>query len=413
MIMMADARWPAALGLAAVLAAAGCAVITPTGGSGSGNARNDLGISEYYLPGPYTGPLQQGRAYQTIEQITFTQQGGDFDPAVSPDGKWLIFASTRHSPIPDIYMKSMSGTAVTRLTNTPAAEIQPCFNPDGRLFAYASNARGNWDIYIEPVEGSKGPTCLTRAMGTDEISPNWHPGGDWIAFSSFSLRTWQWEIVVRNIRTGQVRYLGEGLYPKFSPDGRRIAFQRARDREPRWFSIWVIEIDEEFNVGAPTEIVESAKWAAINPAWSPDGKYLAFATVHESPLAQSTRRILMGDDICVVNRNGQAFTNLTSSPEPDSHPFWARAKDGRNGRICFVSMRAGPKNVWALNPTLPEPYGSVSGPLPGPAPENPPPAAPARKPEPPESAPEKPPAAPKAEAPKAPELPPPATAKPE
>ncbi|HOX06116.1 MAG TPA: hypothetical protein PK280_06920 [Planctomycetota bacterium] len=332
----------------------------------------DDGIGPYYSR--YTGPVRTGKSYQTVEQITFTEQGGDYDPVVSADGTLLIYSSTAQSVVPDIFLvhigagKSMSTR--TQLTNTPWAEIQPCFSRDGKSFAYASARRGCWDICIESVANPGHPRCITEGMKSDQISPSWHPDGEWIAFSTFNQRSMRWELAMKNHRTGQLRLLGEGLFPKFSPDGRHIAFQRARDRAPRWFSIFILDLDEDLNsIGSPVEVVFSDKWAAINPAWSPDGKYLTFATVHESPEAQSTRRVLMGDDIWAVNVNGQDLTQLTTSPEPESHPFWANAPDGRNGRIFFCSRQNGPKNIWKLTPQLPEVYGSVHGTMPGPAPE--------------------------------------------
>ncbi len=365
-----------------VLMAAGC---TPPGDGANKTNRLDRG-DDYY-----TGPLRVGRPYQTLEQNTFTRVGGDYDPAVSPDGTKLIFSSTYHSRVPEIYMKSVNGATVTRLTSTPDAEIQPCFSPDGKRFAYATNRRGNWDICIEPVAGSRGDqrqqadrdrlrgiTWVTHSMGTDEISPSFHPSKDWIAFSSYNLRAGRWEIVVKNYKNGRTRYLGEGLFPKFSPDGKKIAFQRARSREPRWYSVWTVEVDEEFNATKPTEVVSNASWAAINPSWSPKGDYLVFATVHESPIAQDGKRILMGDDIWIVNLQGQDLVKLTTSREPESHPVWTRDKKGRD-RIYFCSMVKGPKNIWSLNPLLPWPRGSVKGPLPGPREKNPPPPAPGEK----------------------------------
>jgi Tol biopolymer transport system component len=335
--------------------------------------RDANGIDAYY---DIRYPLRAGRPYEykTYEQHTFTEIGGDYDPAVSPDGSTLIFASTYHSKVPEIYMKTMHGATITRLTNSQEAEIQPCFNHNGTKFAYATNRRGSWDICYKSVNG-KNVTPVTRGM-TDDISPCWHPGGAWIAFSSYSPRNGQWQIAVKNVDTGQLKYLGEGLYPKFSPDGSKIAFQRARQREPRWYSIWVADLDGDFNIKTVTEVVSSPKWAAINPNWSPDGNYLVFATVHESPLAQGSKRILMGDDIWIVNRHGQDLIKLTDTPAPESHPVWARdAKDKNKERIYFLSMKKGPKNVWSVVPRLPELYGEIRGRVPGPPAERTPPPA--------------------------------------
>lgn len=374
-------RGSLAIALAAGFAAFSGCILEGTGRSDA--MQGDSGVAPYYTR--YFGPARAiSGDYRSYERITFTEQGGDYDPAISRDGTRMIYASTVQSVEPHIFMKTVAGpkaniTTRTQLTGGAYAEIQPCFSPDGKSIAYASNRRGNWDILLQAVDGSGRPLQLT-SEATDEIAPDWHPSGQWIAFSKFNPRTLQWMIAVRNISTHQLKELGEGLFPKFSPDGKRIAFQRPRERAPRWYSVWVIDVDEDFNCSLPTEVVSSAKWAAINPAWSPDGRYLTFATVNESPEAQSCRRILMGDDIWMVNINGQDLIKLTDSVEPESHPFWSPA-GGKNGRIFFCSMQAGPKNIWALSPRVPEPYGSYPGPLPGPAAEHPVAVIPEKAPE--------------------------------
>ncbi len=355
---------PAVVGFA--LLAVGCNLSLFGKNEGGKVARSRGSLDPYY--DVYRGPLQVGRAYRTIRQNTFVKVGGDYDPAVSPDGKWLLYASTYHSPVPDIYLKTVDGATIRQLTTTPEAEIQPCFSPDGKKFAYASNRGGNWDIWVKDIKGGDAQP-ITRSANTDDISPSFHPTKPLIAFSTYSDRNGRWEIGIRSSSgAGQTMRLGEGIYPRFSPDGRKLAFQRARTRSPRWYSIWTVDIDEDMNVSHPTEVVSSAKWAAINPSWSPNSQYIAFATVHESPIAQHTRRILNGDDIWVVNVKGQDLIKLTENQAPDSHPCWARDAAGKD-RIYFCSMRKGPKNIWSLTPKLPG-WSTVSGPLPGPEPKN-------------------------------------------
>ena len=66
--------------------------------------------------------------------------------------------------------------------------------------------------------------------------------------------------------------IGYGLFPSWSPDKGvdRIAFQRARQRGSRWFSLWTLDlIDGEAR--RMTEVAVSSNAAIVSPCWSPDG----------------------------------------------------------------------------------------------------------------------------------------------
>ena len=74
------------------------------------------------------------RAASPMKQHTFETEGADFDVDISPDGKYLVFASTRHSAQPDLYLKTVDGRAVTRacwsyertLTCAAGAPVDEC-----------------------------------------------------------------------------------------------------------------------------------------------------------------------------------------------------------------------------------------------------------------------------------------------
>ncbi len=283
------------------------------------------------------------RTVGELTQVTFTNVGGDNSVDASPVEDLLVFSSDRHGEDHNIYVKSPSGKTITQKTFEPFDEIQPAFSPDGSRIAYASNKNGNFDIWVVDAH-TNGAAVQVTFGGEDELHPSWTPDGKWLVYSAYSSRSGEWDIMMTDTTSGEVRELGRGKFPRVSPDGSSILFQRSRRRDGYWYSIWTMNIDGT----SQTEVVSSADWGAINPAWSPDGQYIAFATVYKSPEAKFEERIWRGDDIYVVRNNGRGLIQVTDDTEPAWEPCWS----ARDGRIYFVSERNGFRNIWSIKPPV-------------------------------------------------------------
>jgi TolB protein len=289
------------------------------------------------------GPVFKTRTIGEMTQITFTRVGGDTDVDVSAKEDLVAFSSDRHSQDHNIYTKSVAGTTVTQKTFTPFDEIQPKLSPDGQKIAFASNKNGSYDIWLMDAHANGTATQVTFGE-EDDLHPSWTPDGGTIIYCSYSSRTGDWSIMATSLGTGEVRDLGPGKFPDVSPDGNKILFQRARQRDGYWYSIWTMNLDGTDQ----TEIIASADWAAINPCWSPDGKYIAFATVNKSPQAKLEDRIWQGDNIYIVGVDGRGLLQLTDDNKPDWAPCWSQ----RDGRVYFVSERNGFRNIWSVKPPI-------------------------------------------------------------
>jgi len=299
-----------------------------------------------------------------LQQHSFAELGRDFDPDVDPTGKFIVFASTRHSCKPNLYMKSISGRAVTQLTDDPASEIQPRFSPDGRRIAFASDRAGQWDIYILDL-GRRTVTQVTSDEA-NELAPVWSPDGKCLAYSRLSPTANRWELWIVNLSDGSKRFIGEGLMPRWSPDGSRLAFQRPRRRDGMLFSIWVVSLNSG-EPGWPTEIAAEPDAALVCPCWSPDGKMLAYCRV---PVKQVAGVLPTGStrpqraDIWIVSADGSGPVPLTDGGANFS-PCWSR-----DGRIFFCSNRDGREAIWSVRLIQPAAgvlaadtsRGSISGP---------------------------------------------------
>ena len=107
----------------------------------------------------------------------------------------------------------------TQLTDASGVETSPSLSPDGEYFAYASNARGGWDIYVQRV-GGRNPVLVAGDSTVDEVWPAYSPDGKQIAYS---LRGGGIFVVGATGESAR-RLTTFGSNPAWSPDGKSIAF---------------------------------------------------------------------------------------------------------------------------------------------------------------------------------------------
>ncbi|HEX8915929.1 MAG TPA: hypothetical protein VF796_26515 [Humisphaera sp.] len=295
-------------------------------------------------------PLSRVVGDAGFQQHTFTDEGADADCAADPSGKWVVFSSTRHNEHTDIYMQRVDGTAVTQLTSDQADDAFPSFSPDGRKICFASTRAGAWQIYMMDTDGRNVVQVTNGNMQC--VHPTFSPDGSRIAYSAIGSRSAQWELWVADLRTGEKRMIGYGLFPRWCPDRSvdRIAFQKSRQRGTRWFSIWTLDLIEGEGRRL-TEVVSSPNAAVVSPCWSPDGKRLAFATIVEparSGAEKDERKLALAkqygqQDIWTVDADGGNRQRLTDGNGMNLSPYW-----GADNRVYFISDRGGAECVWSV-----------------------------------------------------------------
>ena len=291
------------------------------------------------------------RATINVRQVTSSYAGSDFDPIVTPDGQYLIFASTQHRPTADLYIKSVNGSVVTRLTDDPAQDVMPAISPDGQFITFASDRGGSWDLYIMPFEGGK-VVQLTNESAND-LHPTWSPDGRQIAFCRLGQQSGRWEIWVKDVLADNgAQFIGFGLFPEWCPvsgtgiaGADQILFQRSRERGDRAFSVWTLDFNPNpGTAGRETEIATGPNQALINPSWSPDGQFVTFAAVPNSE-SWSNQQTARPDSstIWMVSTKGTGKIKLTDGNSIDLMPVW-----GRNNDIFFVSNMDGQDHLWSM-----------------------------------------------------------------
>jgi Tol biopolymer transport system component/tRNA A-37 threonylcarbamoyl transferase component Bud32 len=158
-----------------------------------------------------------------------------------------------------------------RLTTAAGWEGEPAVSPDGTMVAYASDQSGNRDIWVVHAAGGE-PLQLTNHPGSDS-APTWFPDGTTIAFvSDRDGEPGIWR--VPSLSGDPVMLLPRARSPAVAPSGVSIAFTRAGKAGA--LRVWVAPLDDPARGRALTGDGDGV-WNHTDPSWSPDGTSLTYA----------------------------------------------------------------------------------------------------------------------------------------
>ena len=224
------------------------------------------------------GPVM--RTAGPVKPLT-TYVGQEFEPALSPDGNQIAFSwdGERRDNF-DIYVRLVEGGAALRLTKNAAPDHSPAWSPDGRRLAFV---REN-GIYVIPALGGVERRLVMFPRGhiyvnsTLSAALSWSPDGKFLAFNG-SYDDGPSSIWIMSTETGephQVSSPPKGTYtelsPAFSPDGRTLAYVRARDMYSR--AVLLQDIDADGNAKGPAREATGYDQPILELAWQPDGRGL-------------------------------------------------------------------------------------------------------------------------------------------
>jgi serine/threonine-protein kinase len=218
--------------------------------------------------------------------------------------------------------------AFTQLTDASGAETSPSLSPDGESFAYSSNARGSWDIYVQRV-GGRNPVLVAGDSTQDEVWPAYSPDGKQIAYS---LRGGGLFLVGATGESAR-RLTTFGSNPAWAPDGRHIVFGTEEVRSAynvnNTGTLWTIQTSG----GEPQQLDPRGPTGLYQPAWSPSGNQIAFWSVTGGQR-----------DLETIPVGGGPRVKVTNDAVVDWAPVWS--PDGKY--LYFSSDRGGAMGLWRI-----------------------------------------------------------------
>jgi dipeptidyl aminopeptidase/acylaminoacyl peptidase len=200
------------------------------------------------------------------------------DPAWSPDGRRIAF-----SYLDQIWTAAPDGRNGRHLRpRASAVERDPAWSPDGKTIAFAADHGDRFDIYTTALDGGSARR-ITEGSGDDRW-PSWTRDGRVV----FSRRDGgRWRLFAIAATGGEAAPLFSDTHPdederegRVSPDGKRIAYVSDRDSEDGEVDVWIADLPPGSRPARRTRVAP-ARGVEGYPAWSPDGRRVAFYAVRE------------------------------------------------------------------------------------------------------------------------------------
>jgi Tol biopolymer transport system component len=327
---------------------------------------------------------EEGLLLEPERVIEFeTDEGTWLSLDLSPDGRTIVFEL-----LGDIYTLDADGGDAEVLMDGMAFDSQPAYAPDGSRIAFISDRDGSENLWIAGTDGSD-PKKLSAETTAQFLSPEFSADGQYVYVSRTTWGQRTYELWAYHVQGGSGIQMTKAKADADTPNDRRHnAVGATASADGRYlyyaqklggftynatFPLWQV-VRRDLAEGTEDTVVQ-AQGSAFRPEVSPNGRYLVYATRHDTQTGLRVRDLQNGNDrwlVYPVQRDDQEsrFTRDLLPPfafTPDGEAL-VTAFDGKiqrvsldDGRSAIIPFKA---NVSVqIGPLLAQSQLSESGPV--------------------------------------------------
>ena len=273
-------------------------------------------------------------------------------PALSPDGKLVVFSVKRYEleagkTWSEIWLMNADGTSQRQMTSSKTNDSEPAFSPDGKRISFVSTREGGSQVWTMPVDGGEPKKLTDWPLGLS--SPVWSPDGKYLAATSeifpelgldaaaqkknadgidegklkvhvaddLYYRHWtSWSdgkrqhILLVDAANGKVvKDLTPGDFESpifslggrgfaFSPDSKELCYASNHDEHEALSTnadLWVVPIEGEITVETARNLTVANHGADSAPLYSADGRYIAYVSQEQAGYESDLKRLAVFD----------------------------------------------------------------------------------------------------------------------
>lgn len=233
-------------------------------------------------------PLEAARTFNLK-----TDEGTWMNLDISPDGKTIAF-----DMLGDLYLMPAEGGKAERITKGLAYDTHPKFSPDGKTIAYTSDESGSGNIWLIDI-ASKEKTQLTKLPTTQFQSADWSPDGNYIvgARGGRNLKLYMYhKDGGKGVQLIKKPDALKTVEPTFSADGKHIWFSQRRGAWNYNAQLPQYQLATYNRETGEVDMKTARYGSGFAPTISPDGKWLVYASRHNTETGLVKRNLESGEE---------------------------------------------------------------------------------------------------------------------